>query len=196
MTTVGSFIHAKARPETDPTAAPLLLPAEPVSVHRTFGFLDLCGFTEYVERVGAGEAVECLASFRDLARKVSSHQGVRIAKWLGDGVMLVGVEGGPMTAAAVELTARVDQPLKLRAGLASGSCLLFEGDDYIGKPANLAARLCDVARPGEVLADANTGLLSPDWVAVGPPATRKIPSFGRVRGLVSLGLAEGVELPA
>ena len=144
---------------------------------------------------GATEAVECLASFRELARKVASRQGVRIAKGLGDGVMLVGVEGGPMTAAAVELTARVREPLELRAGLASGSCLLFEGDDYIGKPANLAARLCDVARPGEVLADANTGLLAPEWVEVGQPTTRKVPSLGRVRGLVSLGLADGVELP-
>ena len=171
------------------------MPDEPVSVHRTFGFLDLCGFTAYVERVGAAEAVECLAAFRELARRVSSRQGVRIAKWLGDGVMLVGVEGGPMTAAAVELTARVDEPLKLRAGLASGSCLLFEGDDYIGKPANLAARLCDVARPGEVLADANTGLLSPEWVEVGPPdAPGRCPASGELRDLVSLGLADGVEL--
>jgi class 3 adenylate cyclase len=29
--------------------------------------------------------------------------------------------------------------------------LVFEGDDYIGRTVNLAARLCDEARPGELL---------------------------------------------
>jgi class 3 adenylate cyclase len=29
--------------------------------------------------------------------------------------------------------------------------IVFEGDDFIGMPINLASRLCDAAAPGEVL---------------------------------------------
>ena len=41
--------------------------------------------------------------------------------------------------------ASVCAPLTLRAGIASGYALLFEGDDYIGSAVNMAARLCDDA---------------------------------------------------
>ena len=67
--------------------------------------------------------------------------------------MLVGVDAGPMTAMAVELSDRIEsEGIGLRAGVATGSCLLFEGDDYIGHPVNLASRLSDAAGEGEVLA--------------------------------------------
>ena len=116
-----------------------------------------------------------LRTFRDLARVVAARRGVRIAKWLGDGVMLVGVDAGPVSATAVELTSRIEaEGIALRGGVASGSCLLFEGDDYIGRCVNLASRLSDVAKGGEVLADANTASLAPDWVRVGRPRSRRI----------------------
>ena len=43
---------------------------------------------------------------------------------------------------------------RCRAGMAGGAVILFEGDDYIGGPVNLAARLCDAAAPHEILASA------------------------------------------
>ncbi len=46
----------------------------------------------------------------------------------------------------------LDESLGLRAGLASGPVLMIDGEDYLGHPVNLAARLCDLAKPGEVLA--------------------------------------------
>ena len=42
-------------------------------------------------------------------------------------------------------------PLTLRAGIATGYALLFEGDDYIGSAVNMASRLCDIAGAYEVL---------------------------------------------
>ena len=42
-------------------------------------------------------------------------------------------------------------PLQLRAGVATGRALLFEGDDYIGSAVNMAARLCDYAQNVDVL---------------------------------------------
>jgi class 3 adenylate cyclase len=162
---------------------------EPSTVHRAFAFLDVCGFTKYTEQRGPMEAVSMLRTFRDLTRVVAARRGVRIAKWLGDGVMLVSVDTGPVVAAAVELSSRSDREgIALRGGVASGSCLLFEGDDYIGRCVNLASRLSEAAAPGEVLADGNTASLAPDWVEVGRPRSRRIHGFGKVEGISSLDL--------
>lgn len=122
-------------------------------VERSFAFVDLSGFTHYTDTQGDGAAVQVLSSFRTWVREIAARRGVRIAKWLGDGAMLVGVEVESLTEAIVEIErASADSPLPLRAGVASGPVILFEGDDYIGKAVNLAARLCSLANPGEVWA--------------------------------------------
>ena len=48
--------------------------------------------------------------------------------------------------------------------MASGAVILFEGDDYIGGAVNLAARLCDMAAPQEVLASADLAACFDDSV--------------------------------
>ncbi len=168
----------------------------PQAVARTFAFLDLCGFTAFTEAEGAKQAVEVLGDFRGRVRELAGRRGVRIAKWLGDGVMLVSTDPGPMVAAVSELIARLDDfPLAVRAGIAAGECLLFEGDDYIGRPVNLAARLSDQARGGQILADENVALMAPGWVEVNDRGTRRIPGFGRVKDIRELRMAGDVHLP-
>src|SRR3954471_18282258 len=123
-------------------------------VPRTFAFVDLSGFTNYTAAFGDDAAGRLLSAFRAIARDVASEHGVRIAKWLGDGCMIVAIEQIDCIAFAMELEARSSQvcaPLSLRVGIATGHALLFEGDDYIGSAVNMAARLCDVAGPYEVL---------------------------------------------
>ena len=61
-------------------------------VPRTFAFVDLSGFTNYTAAYGDDAAGRILSTFRSLVREVSSERGVRVAKWLGDGCMIVGVE--------------------------------------------------------------------------------------------------------
>lgn len=178
------------------TDLPSAAVGEPSAVHRAFAFSDICGFTTYLEREGAHAAVRLLSSFRATAREVAARRGVRIAKWLGDGVMFVSVDGGPLIATAVELSGRLHSTgLHLRTGIATGSSLLFEADDYIGHPVNLAARLCDLSGPGEVLADENTATLAPSWVRVGRPCVKRLPGVGKVRGICALTLAAEVPLP-
>jgi class 3 adenylate cyclase len=144
----------------------------PQAVERAFAFLDITGFTAYCDRHGERAATEVLTRFRALVRDVVGSRGVRVAKWLGDGVMLVGTQPGPLAAATVELTHRFRASgLDVHAGLAAGSVLLFEGDDYIGRTVNLAARLCEAAEAGEVLAG---------------PAVRPLPRWIERRGLVSI----------
>ena len=123
-------------------------------VPRTFAFVDLSGFTNYTAAFGDDAAGRILSAFRAIARDVASARGVRIAKWLGDGCMIVAVDQQDGIAAALDLESRSKEPcspLSLRVGIASGYALLFEGDDYIGSAVNLAARLCDAAGPFDVL---------------------------------------------
>ena len=123
-------------------------------VPRTFAFLDLTGFTNYTAAYGDDAAGRILGTFRTLVREVASDRGVRIAKWLGDGCMVVGVEQLAVIEFVTELEQRASSvcaPLQLRAGVATGRALLFEGDDYIGSAVNMAARLCDYAQNVDVL---------------------------------------------
>lgn len=121
-------------------------------VDRTFAFVDVSGFTAFTDREGDAAAVEMLEMVRGSIRRLSSVHGVRIAKWLGDGAMIVGVEPEPVIEAVVAMIDTNKQVLQLRAGVAQGDVILFEGDDHIGQAVNLAARLSDLAEPGEILA--------------------------------------------
>jgi adenylate cyclase len=123
-------------------------------VPRTFVFVDLSGFTNYTAAFGDDAAGRVLSTFRGIVRTVASDRGVRIAKWLGDGCMIVAVEQRDAIEFVLDLEQRatdVCAPLTIRAGLATGHALLFEGDDYIGSAVNMAARLCDRAKGVEVL---------------------------------------------
>lgn len=138
-------------------------------VHRNFAFLDLSGFTALTESEGDEHAVGVLSSFRALVREVCSRRGVRVAKWLGDGAMLVCVEGTPLLAATLEIQhAAIEMrlPVAIRCGVSSGQVILLEGDDYIGHAVNLAARLCDQATGQVVLATESVLGELPKWGAV------------------------------
>ncbi|HEU4976485.1 MAG TPA: adenylate/guanylate cyclase domain-containing protein [Baekduia sp.] len=122
-------------------------------VRRTFGFLDLCGFTSFTDVNGDARAVVVLSHLRRIIRTHAEERGVRVTKWLGDGAMLSGVEPEAVIACALAVREDVgrDGHLALRGGLCEGEVIMFEGDDYIGAAVNLAARLCRQAGPGELL---------------------------------------------
>src|SRR5436305_9442382 len=63
-------------------------------VTRTFAFVDLCGFTDFVDEHGDEVGVAELRLLRAVVREVAPLCGVRVDKWLGDGVRLVGVGDG------------------------------------------------------------------------------------------------------
>ncbi len=94
---------------------------------------------------------------------------MRIAKWLGDGVMLVCVDTRPLLEAILEIhhvVSEVSGPVKtvsIRSGITSGEVILMEGDDYVGHCVNVAARLCDLAAAGEALADPSVMDRLPSW---------------------------------
>lgn len=134
-------------------------------VTRTFAFIDLCHFTDYGDEHGDDAAVAELLILRASVRAAAPLFGVRVDKWLGDGAMVVGVESAPVVAAVMAICHRHAESgeLPMRAGIATGPVILLEGDDYVGHAVNTAARLCDRAEAGQVLA-ATDGLELPDWV--------------------------------
>jgi adenylate cyclase len=161
-------------------------------VTRTFAFIDLCGFTDFCDSHGDDAAVGELVKLRASVRAAAPLFGVRVDKWLGDGVMLVGVDVEPIVAAVVAICNQMSEvgELQMRAGIATGPVIILEGDDYVGKAVNTAARLCDRAGAGTILASAHD-LVLPEWVeAEGHPPLR-------VRGLaepvqiVSLSITDG-----
>lgn len=132
-------------------------------------FVDLCSFTRFCDTAGPAAATAELDRFRAQVRAVAVRRGVRVAKWLGDGAMLIALSPGPAVSTAVEIVDRVaaSGALDARGAVCSGAALLFDGDDHIGLPVNLASRLCDVAAPGEVLAPLSDASARPDWVDAG-----------------------------
>ncbi len=140
-------------------------------VRRSFALLDLSGFTTLTATEGDERAVSVLTVFRSTLRDICSRRGVRIAKWLGDGAMLVGVDCSTLLAAVLEMQWRGPQqsvPMAVRCGVTMGPVILLEGDDYIGHSVNLAARLCDAAPDHAVLADSAVLSFLPPWgVALG-----------------------------
>jgi adenylate cyclase len=104
---------------------------------------------------------------RTALREASAGRGVRVVKWLGDGAMLSSTMTDAISGLVVELDVRMaatNPLLPIRAGLASGPVIMFEGDDYIGYPVNVAARLCALAQPHELLATSEVAAVSPPWI--------------------------------
>ena len=157
-------------------------------VARTFAFVDLSGFTQFTDLHGDDEAVAVLSQFRAALRATASDIGVRVAKWLGDGAMLVSVDTASLVEATVSLADQFadDGLLPLRTGLSMGDVILFEGDDYTGGAVNLASRLCDLAQPFEVLATAEVAHELPPEVAALPVGPKPIPGFGAPISVVRL----------
>jgi class 3 adenylate cyclase len=158
-------------------------------VPRTFAFVDLSGFTNYTAANGDDAAGRILATFRAICRDVASERGVRIAKWLGDGCMIVAVEQADAVSFSLDLGHRSCDPcapLSLRVGIATGLALLFEGDDYIGSAVNMAARLCDLAGPFEVLIPTSQVETLPSGVRAEPHPAVELRGFPAPIDIVNL----------
>src|SRR5258708_19234860 len=75
-------------------------------VHRSFAFIDLSGFTDFVDAHGDQAAVEELQRLRASVREVTPLFGVRVEQWLGDGCVVVGVVNEPVVAAVLAVLQR------------------------------------------------------------------------------------------
>ena len=115
-------------------------------------FLDLTGYTRLTEELGDAAAAELAARLAGLVRRSAlEHDGTPV-KWLGDGVMFYFREPGAAVVAAVEMVEVVGRQglPPAHVGIHAGPVVVQDGD-YFGRTVNLAARMAEYARPGEVV---------------------------------------------
>jgi adenylate cyclase len=115
-------------------------------------FLDITGYTRLTEERGDEAAAELAARLAGLVRRSSLEHGGTPVKWLGDGVMFYFREPGAAVLAALEMAEVVGSHglPPAHVGIHAGP-VVFQDGDYFGRTVNLAARIADYARPGEVL---------------------------------------------
>jgi branched-chain amino acid transport system substrate-binding protein len=138
----------------DPPAA-----ADAGAVVRTFLIADVRGYTRFTQAHGDEEAGELAARFAALAREAVTATGGEVIELRGDEALCVFHSARQALRAAVELQVRFrDQvegqpvfPLGIGIGLDAGEAVPVESG-YRGAALNLAARLCSLAAPGQILA--------------------------------------------
>ena len=115
-------------------------------------FLDLTGYTKLTEERGDRAAAELAARLVEIVHELAHTYGGRPVKLLGDGVMFHFPDPAQGVMCGLELVDRIPQAglPRARVGLHSGP-VVFQDGDYFGRTVNIAARICDYARPGEVL---------------------------------------------
>lgn len=115
-------------------------------------FLDITGYTRLTHERGDEAAANLAEGLGRLVNRSTLERGGRPVKWLGDGVMVYFRDPGPGVIAALELVEGVTSAglPPAHVGLHAGPVLFQEGD-YFGQTVNLASRIAEYARPGEVL---------------------------------------------
>jgi adenylate cyclase len=148
-------------------------------------FLDLTGYTRLTEERGDAAAAEVATRLATLVRRSAQEHGGAPVKWLGDGVMFYFREPAAAVLAAldmVEVVGRQGLP-PTHVGIHAGPVIFQEGD-YFGRTVNLAARIGEYARPGEVLVSqevvdaADGGPVS--FTEIGPVELKGVPGPRRL----------------
>jgi class 3 adenylate cyclase len=146
-------------------------------------FTDLVGFTAYTDAHGDRAAVAVLDRQSALVEDRVAGRG-RIVKELGDGLMLwfengtAGLEAVQAILASVA-AARDEFPLAVRMGMHVGDVIERSGD-FVGQTVNIAARVVDLAGPGEllvteqVLCSLHNGRYDGVFRAVGPTRVKGV----------------------
>lgn len=116
-------------------------------------FMDLSGYTRLTEESGDQAAALLAEGLAQLVNEAAQVHRGRVVKLLGDGVMFFFSDPGDAVRCGLALVERATElglP-RARMGINAGE-VVFRDGDYFGRTVNVAARIADYARPGEVLA--------------------------------------------
>jgi YVTN family beta-propeller protein len=127
---------------------------------RTFLIADVRGYTRYTQEHGDEAAAMLASTFAGIVRSaVAGHEGDLI-ELRGDEALVVFGSAREALRAAVEVQRRCREqeggqaalPLGVGIGLDAGEAVALPDGGYRGGALNLAARLCSIAAPGQILA--------------------------------------------
>jgi class 3 adenylate cyclase len=125
-------------------------PTKPLTVV----FTDLEGFTAYTDAHGDAAALALIDEHHRRAAPTVRRWKGRIVKHLGDGLLCTFPKPAFGIRAALDLQASAPDPLRLRAGVHMGEATVTR-TDVVGHVVNVAARVCEAAKGGQVLATAD-----------------------------------------
>ena len=133
--------------------------AASVAELHTFLIVDVRGYTRFTQERGDEAAARFATTFADLVEEKVALRHGRVVELRGDEALAVFRSARQALRAAVELQGRFAEemgrdpslPFKVGIGLDAGEAVPVKGG-YRGGALNLAARLCSLAGPGEVLA--------------------------------------------
>jgi branched-chain amino acid transport system substrate-binding protein len=126
---------------------------------RTFLIADLRGYTRYSDEHGDEAASSLARRFAAIAGDAVGARGGEVVELRGDEALCVFVSARSAVRGAVELQRRARErtegepalPLGVGIGLDAGEAVATAGG-YRGRALNVAARLCSLAKGGEILA--------------------------------------------
>jgi adenylate cyclase len=148
----------------------------------TVVFTDLEGFTAYTAAHGDAAATALLQRHHRAVGPVVRTMAGRLVKRLGDGLLLCFADAEQAVLAAVELLDTAPEPLTLRCGAHSGEALVTKRD-VMGHVVNVAARVTELAKGGEVLVTTAVREAAGDVPGI---------AFGRARARRLKGVSEKV----
>ncbi len=133
------------------------------SAIRTFMIADVRGYTSYTQTYGDQAAGRLAGTFAEITREVVETNDGELLELRGDEGLSVFDSARDAIRAATALQERfvteavkdADMPLLVGIGIDVGEAVPVEGG-YRGGALNLAARLCSMAGPGEILASTIT----------------------------------------
>ncbi len=130
------------------------------ALERCILFADVAGSTRIYEKLGDAEAKRAVERCLKRCRLAVEQFDGRVIKTIGDGLLAVFASTMAATQAACQMQLRVDElpkvagfSLGIRVGFHTGP-VLEENGDVFGDTVNLAARLADLARSGQIIASA------------------------------------------
>ncbi|HYX85905.1 MAG TPA: ABC transporter substrate-binding protein [Gaiellales bacterium] len=131
-----------------------LAPREGRAHLRTFLIADVRGYTRYTQEHGDEAGAALAAAFADLVGRTVAEHGGRLIELRGDEALVGFDSARSALRAALAVQTQVDEadlPRGVGIGLDAGEAVPV-GAGYRGGALNMAARLCALARPGQVLA--------------------------------------------
>jgi class 3 adenylate cyclase/dipeptidyl aminopeptidase/acylaminoacyl peptidase len=127
-------------------------------VPRAFLFCDLRAYTAFVESRGDAAAADLLDRYRSLVRHAVEETGGAEIRTEGDSFYVVFSSAGRAVRCGVAIVAAAlaasraapDRPIRVGVGIHAGETVQLDAGP-VGSAVNIAARVCAIAKPGEVL---------------------------------------------